>query len=167
MLYITYLGFFLYGRHTSSLCWLIQLLVSVWTPGYLYLILCLITQNYIIYFVAQIVCILHCLIPGTTTPARLSPPLESPLESAAFSQELWLLRRMMLGNPDLDVLVATGVSSLGPFQLTEHRTRLLTVSTTSQLGHHLPSSLSLKLFHTFVLQFQVFSQLLLFHLGMP
>lgn len=33
-LHITYLGFFCMGDILLPLCWLIQLLVSVWTPGY-------------------------------------------------------------------------------------------------------------------------------------
>lgn len=116
------------------------------------------------------VCILHCLIPGTTTRARLSPPLESPLESAVsprssgfFSRRMMLetqtwMCSLLLGYPCFWALSADRAS-----HAPSH-----TVSTISQLGHHLsPSSLSLRLFHTFVLQFYFGGSLLLFHLGMP
>lgn len=109
-------GVLLYGRHTSSPLFAHSVTCISMDSWIFYFILCFITQYYIIYFVAQIVYILHCLIPGTTTRARLSPPLESPLESC-FSQELWFLfSENDVRNQDLDVLVATGVSLLlGPF----------------------------------------------------
>ena len=92
MLYINYLGVLLYGRHTSPL--LAYSITSIGMDSWIFsFILCFITQHYIIYFVAQIVCVFHCLIPGTTTRARLSPPLESavsPRSSGFFSQRMML-----------------------------------------------------------------------------
>ena len=86
-------GVLLYGRHTSSPL-LAYSITSIGMDSWIFsFILCFITQHYIIYFVAQIVCVFHCLIPGTTTRARLSPPLESavsPGSSGFFSQRMML-----------------------------------------------------------------------------
>lgn len=68
-------GVLLYGRHTSSPLLAHSVACIGMDSWIFYLILCLITQNYIIYFVAQIVCVFYTVLflvlqyrPGSAHP---------------------------------------------------------------------------------------------------
>lgn len=110
MLYITYLGFFCMGDillpsvgSFSCLCRYGLMDILPYTLSYN-------PELHYLFCGSDCVCILHCLIPGTTTHLSSAHPritLESavsPRSSGFFS------RRMMLETQTWIVLVATGVS---------------------------------------------------------